>query len=167
MYERYHGENRFRFPQLEERSLRRRAKAPAGIPRLYGAGGLAVRAGEHFGVRAFLDRAPTATAVGSAEATGSHWVKRELALRPPAGEAHHPAAPAAVLHEAVARDSELPEPATTDDLQDWPAELIVIRVQEGACGCMPCSPPCSMRWKAVAAVASWTLGRRARRCRWR
>lgn len=85
-------------------------------------------------VRGFLDRAPTVIAVGSAEATGSHWVKRELRYARQQGKRIIPLllpkSSTAQLREIL----ELPEPATTDDLQDWPAELIGIRVQDGAGG---------------------------------
>lgn len=85
-------------------------------------------------VRSFLDRAPTVIAVGSAEATGSHWVKRELRYARQQGKR---IIPLLLPHSSTAQLREileLPEPATTDDLQDWPAELIGIRVQEGAGG---------------------------------
>lgn len=85
-------------------------------------------------VKGFLNRAPTVIAVGSAEATGSHWVKRELRYARQQGKRIIPLllpkSSTAQLREIL----DLPEPATTDDLQDWPAELIAIRVQEGAGG---------------------------------
>lgn len=85
-------------------------------------------------VKGFLDRSPTVIAVGSAEATGSHWVKRELRYARQQGKR---IIPLLLPHSSTAQLRgilELPEPATTDDLQDWPAELIGIRVQEGAGG---------------------------------
>ncbi len=85
-------------------------------------------------VRGFLDRAPTVIAVGSAEATGSHWVKRELRYARRQGKRviplHLPKSSTAQLREIL----ELPEPAATADLEDWPAELIGIRVPEGPGG---------------------------------
>lgn len=85
-------------------------------------------------VRDCLDRAPMVIAVGSTEATGSHWVRRELRYARQQGKRIIPLllpkSSTAQLREIL----ELPEPAATDDLQDWPAELIGIRVQEGAGG---------------------------------
>lgn len=85
-------------------------------------------------VRGFLDRAPTVIAVGSAEATGSHWVKRELRYARRQGKRviplHLPKSSTAQLREIL----ELPEPAAIADLEDWPAELIGIRVPEGPGG---------------------------------
>lgn len=85
-------------------------------------------------VKGFLDHAPTVIAVGSAEATGSHWVKRELRYARRQGKR---IIPLLLPHSSTAQLREilgLPEPATTDDLQDWPPELIGILVPEGAGG---------------------------------
>ncbi len=85
-------------------------------------------------VKGFLDRAPTVIAVGSAEAMGSHWVKRELRYARQQGKRIIPLLLPHSSTKQLREILELPEPATTDDLQDWPAELIGIRVQEGAGG---------------------------------
>lgn len=83
-------------------------------------------------VRGYLDRAPTVIAVGSTEATGSHWVKRELRYARRQGKRiiplMLPQSSTAQLREIF----ELPEPDRGDDLEAWPPELIGIKVPEGA-----------------------------------
>lgn len=85
-------------------------------------------------VRRNIDRAPTVIAVGSAEATGSHWVKRELRYARQQGKRIIPLLLPKSSVGQLREILELPEPATTDDLQDWPPELIGIGVPEGAGG---------------------------------
>lgn len=83
-------------------------------------------------VRACLDRAPTVIAVGSTEATGSHWVKRELRY---ARQQKKRIIPLMLPQSSTAQLREifgLPEPKTTAPLEDWPPELIGIKVPEGA-----------------------------------
>lgn len=85
-------------------------------------------------VKGFLDRAPTVIAVGSAEATGAHWVKRELLY---AQQQKKRIIPLMLPQSSTAQLREifgLHEPKTTDRLEDWPPELIGIRVQDGAGG---------------------------------
>lgn len=85
-------------------------------------------------VKSFIDRASIVIGVVSLEATDSNWVKRELRY------ASKQAKRIILLSLPKSSTShsrniqELPEPSPTDDLQDWPAELIGIRVQVGAGG---------------------------------
>ncbi|TWU03003.1 CHAT domain-containing protein [Stieleria varia] len=83
-------------------------------------------------VRDFIDRSATVIAVGSAEATGSHWVKRELRYASKQGKRivplMLPGSSATELREIF----ELPQPTSDDDLEDWPPELIGILVADGA-----------------------------------
>ncbi len=85
-------------------------------------------------VRGFLDRAPSVIAVGSTEATGSHWVKRELRYARQQGKRIIPLMLPQSSTKQLREIFELPEPNSGDDLEAWPPELIGIKVQEGAGG---------------------------------
>lgn len=85
-------------------------------------------------VRGFIDRALTVIAVGSAEATGSHWVKRELRYARQQGKRIIPLILPNSSTAQLCEILELPQPASNDDLQDWPPEIIGICLPAGVGG---------------------------------
>ncbi len=85
-------------------------------------------------VRGFIDSASSVIAVGSAEATGSHWVKRELRYARQRRKRIIPLMLPNSSTKQLREIFELPEPNSGDDLEAWPTELIGIKVQEGAGG---------------------------------
>jgi hypothetical protein len=85
-------------------------------------------------IRDSIDRSAVVIAVGSTAATGSHWVKRELRYARKTGKRIIPLLLPKTSTAELREIFELPEPAPTDDLEDWPAEVLGIRVPEGAGG---------------------------------
>ena len=80
-------------------------------------------------LKEFLERASFVIAVGSAKAAGSHWVKRELRYAKQRGKRIIPL----LFDDGSTADLRailgLPEPDSQNDtLEDWPPELIGIRV---------------------------------------
>ena len=81
-----------------------------------------------------IDQATHVIAVGSQEAAVSHWVKRELRYARSQGKRIIPLLLPRSSTTQLREILQLPEPAAGADLEDWPAELIGIRVPDGAGG---------------------------------
>ncbi len=84
-------------------------------------------------IKAFIDRAATVLVVGSKKAAGSAWVRRELRYALEHGKRTIPL----IFDDGSTADLrtilEIPQPESKeDDLEDWPQDLIGIRVPEGA-----------------------------------